>query len=231
MRYYILLSLLIVGMLSGCKGNMNEFGQDVTNRDNLDKRINNVSDKLDRNDNIDRTTRVRYSDRRTDKNTTDKSRFNNKRVRMDRDANRDFTRQGRLAKDNERNQRYVNNRGDLDGFNEPRMRVADRAADRITSLKEVDSATVIVTDNNAYVAAKLNDSSRNKLSKAVERKISDKVKKVDRDIDKVYVSVNPDFFDRMNNYAQDMRQGRPVSGFFEQFTETIQRIFPDNAGR
>ncbi|MBT2653668.1 YhcN/YlaJ family sporulation lipoprotein [Bacillus sp. ISL-18] len=41
-------------------------------------------------------------------------------------------------------------------------------------------------------------------------------------IDNVYVSENPDFYDRMTTYASDIRNGRPISGFFNEFTETIR---------
>ncbi|CAH2714319.1 hypothetical protein BACCIP111895_01480 [Neobacillus rhizosphaerae] len=110
--------------------------------------------------------------------------------------------------------------------NTSKMRVADEAADRVADLPEVDRANIIVTDNNAYVAAKLDRSSRNELTSDIEKKISQKVKSVDKDIDNVYVSTNPDFYDRMNTYAGDIRNGKPISGFFNQFSETVRRIFP-----
>ncbi|MBP3041119.1 YhcN/YlaJ family sporulation lipoprotein [Bacillaceae bacterium Marseille-Q3522] len=127
----------------------------------------------------------------------------------------------------------VNFRGtnvnDRPGNNEePRMEIADTAADKVAALPEVDQANVIVTDNNAYVAASLTNRANRELSQETERKIADTVKSVDGDIDNVYVSVNPDLFDRFNNYAEDIRQGRPVDGFFDEFSETIRRVFPTN---
>lgn len=110
-----------------------------------------------------------------------------------------------------------------------RMRVADRAVRKIVSLPEVTDANVIVTDNNAYVAARLNDN--RDLSRDIERKIADQVKAADRDINDVYVSVNPDFYDRMTNYSNDIRSGRPITGFFDEFTETVRRIFPTHINR
>jgi YhcN/YlaJ family sporulation lipoprotein len=64
------------------------------------------------------------------------------------------------------------------------------------------------------------------LTKDVEGKISDQDKAVDQDIDNVYVSVNPDFYDRMTGYTEDIRAGQPIEGFFDEFTETVRRIFP-----
>lgn len=113
------------------------------------------------------------------------------------------------------------------GTNGTKMRIADKAADKVTDLREVDSATIIVTDNNAFVAAKLDNSALNKLTDGIENKISRKVKSVDPNIDNVYVSVNPDFYDRMNSYAGDIRNGRPLTGLMDEFSKTIRRVFPD----
>jgi spore cortex protein len=125
----------------------------------------------------------------------------------------------------------ANNIRDNDGMvrndlnNGSRMRVADKAAKKIANLPEVNTANVIVTNNNAYVAVKL-PSGKN-LTDKIEKKISNRVKSVDRNINRVYVSANPDFYKHMQGYANDIRGGKPVSGFFTEFTQTIQRVFPD----
>jgi len=119
-----------------------------------------------------------------------------------------------------------NNINNVRDNNDNRMRVADDAAKKVADMKEVDTANVIVTDDNAYVAVNLSPTSRNEDTTSIERKISQRVKSTDRDIDNVYVSENPDFYDRMNTYASDIRNGRPISGFFNEFTETIRRVFP-----
>lgn len=134
--------------------------------------------------------------------------------------------------------RDTNRRMDLDqndvrytpnnvGTDNSRMWVADRAAEKIAGLPEVDSANVFVTYNNAYVAAKLNPSARNKLTKDVEDKIKRDVKSTDKNIDNVYVSVNPDFYKQMNDYNRDIRNGKPISGLFNQISDSIRRAFPD----
>ena len=119
-----------------------------------------------------------------------------------------------------------NNITNVRNNNDYRMSVADDAAKKVADLKEVDTANVIVTENNAYVAVKLAPTSRNEVTTSIEHKISQRVKSTDRDIDNVYVSENPDFYDRMTTYSSDIRNGRPISGFFNEFTETIRRVFP-----
>lgn len=125
--------------------------------------------------------------------------------------------------------------------NDNRYEIAREAADKITDkVKGIESAYVITTDNNAYVAAELdNDNKRgnnnrnndrfdDQLSDEVKNKISKIVKSVNKDIDNVYVSTNPDFLDLTNNYANDVERGEPIEGFFDQFSNMIERIFPQN---
>jgi spore cortex protein len=118
------------------------------------------------------------------------------------------------------------NNGIQNGNNNNRMRVADEAAKKIADLKEVDRANVIVTDNNAYVAVNTENNSSERVAKDIEEKISRIVKSTDRDIDNVYVSQDPDFFNRMTTYSNDIRNGRPIEGFFDEFGNTVRRIFP-----
>ena len=113
------------------------------------------------------------------------------------------------------------------GNNHTKTRVADIAASKVTDLAEVDDATVIVNDNNAYVAAKLNRTDRNELTSDIQNKISRAVKSVDDEIDNVYISLNPDFYNRMKVYSDDIRAGRPVSGFMDEFSDSIRRMFPN----
>ncbi|MGE8206287.1 YhcN/YlaJ family sporulation lipoprotein [Heyndrickxia sp. NPDC080065] len=108
-----------------------------------------------------------------------------------------------------------------------KMRVADEAASRVARLKEVNRANVIVTNRNAYVAVMLNNRARNELTRTVENKIAREVRKADNRIDNVYVSTNPDFYDRTTDYVSQIRSGHPVSGLFNQFNQTVQRIFPN----
>ncbi len=136
-------------------------------------------------------------------------------------------------RDNVRIQNYdkdwdVNNRGARvqNADNDNLMRQADDVADKVDDLKEVRNATVIVTDSTAYVAVVLRDNETGNVRKDLENKISDRVKSTDKSIDRVYVSSNPDFVDRMSDYGDKIRSGHPIRGIYDEFTETVQRVFP-----
>ncbi|MDQ0064040.1 YhcN/YlaJ family sporulation lipoprotein [Paenibacillus harenae] len=109
---------------------------------------------------------------------------------------------------------------------EERVEVADRAAENITKLKGIRQANVLVTQRNAYVAAVLDDEQQ-KLTQDIEDQIANQVRTENSNIRDVFVSTNPQFVDRINQYVDDVQQGRPVAGFVEQFNEMVARIFPN----
>lgn len=106
-----------------------------------------------------------------------------------------------------------------------RIEIANQMADKIVKVNGVRSANVLVTNRNAYVAAVI-DANQGQLSRNLEDQIASQVRSVDPNVQNVYVSTNPEFVDRVNAYVNDVRQGRPVAGFFAEFTEMVQRIFP-----
>lgn len=109
---------------------------------------------------------------------------------------------------------------------EGNMRLADDIANRLTNMREIDAATVMLSDNNAFVAVDMPGRQQGRVTNDLKNRISDEVRHLDRDIDNVYVSADPDFFNRMGGYARDIRNGEPIQGLADQVTETIRRVFP-----
>ncbi|WP_316570276.1 YhcN/YlaJ family sporulation lipoprotein [Neobacillus sp. YIM B06451] len=77
-------------------------------------------------------------------------------------------------------------------------------------------------DNNRDV---ISDPNYTSVNTKFEQKIADQVRKADRDIHRVYISFNPDFYDTMNGYANDINDGRNRDGLFNDFTGTMRGIF------
>ncbi|WP_436371643.1 YhcN/YlaJ family sporulation lipoprotein [Cytobacillus sp. BC1816] len=121
----------------------------------------------------------------------------------------------------------LDTRNGVDRNNDNKMKVANEAADRISELKEVETANVIVTNRNAYVAVVLRDGAKGDVTDRLENKIADKVRGTDKDIQNVFVSSNPDFVERMKDYGNRINEGDPIEGLFEEFTETVRRVFPN----
>ncbi|MGG3984600.1 YhcN/YlaJ family sporulation lipoprotein [Heyndrickxia faecalis] len=200
---------LASGLLMGC-GNNNGAGDNNGNRNNA--RPVRYNDTADNND-------VRYNN----------VRYNTGRTNGNNDA--DLTNNTRGTQGiNNANLTNNNGNGNGNNNNNNNVRVANRIARSIEDLKEVAQARVIATNDNAYVAVLLERNQNNdKLDKKLKNKISKVVKQTDPSINDVYISENPDFFDQMSDYVNDIRNGRPISGFFNQFNDTIQRVFPNGS--
>jgi spore cortex protein len=197
-----------------------------TNRNNQA----NVANNNNNNNNLNNTRNTNNRNNIINAGDRDTNRNNNQSINNRRNDNPNnplnVTDQNNLNQ-NDRNDvgsdRNTNNNINADSN---RMSLADKAAEQIAKMGEVDRANVIVTENNAYVAAKLSNDQKQGLTQEIERKIADQVKATDQDIKHVYVSVNPDFYDRMNSYANDLRNNRPISGLFDEFNTMIRRMFP-----
>ena len=114
---------------------------------------------------------------------------------------------------------------DVNDTGDHKLEVADDVAEKITELEEVESANVIVTDNNAYVGVVLKEAVDG--NEELENKIADEARTTNRDFNNVYVSTNPDFAKQFTEYGEKIRANKPVEGLFEEFTDSVQRVFPD----
>src|SRR5699024_4583672 len=101
-----------------------------------------------------------------------------------------------------------------------------RADDRMNHESNTAGDTTNQTDTDRNVQNR--DTQGEELTDDVKRQISDIVKDLDKDIDNVYVTTSPDFFNLSNDYADDFQNGRPVEGFFDQIGNMIERVFPQN---
>lgn len=127
---------------------------------------------------------------------------------------------------------------DADQNQNTKYDVSEEAAKKIAEKVEgIEDAYVLTTDNNAYVGAHLNQENNNNgnnsqsgdnVSDEMKEQIADIVRSVDNSIENVYVTTNPDFMDLTDRYMNDVDEGRPVEGFFDQIGNMIERVFPNN---
>ncbi|MGE7763873.1 YhcN/YlaJ family sporulation lipoprotein [Peribacillus sp. NPDC096540] len=125
---------------------------------------------------------------------------------------------------NDLNNNNLNDNVNDNGTND--LRVSEDISNRVEALKEVKNAWVIVTDHHAYVGAVLNDGEDKDLTNELKDRIADTVRGADSSVEKVYVSTNPDFVQRMNDYVTDINNGKPVKGLVDDFRDLVTRIFP-----
>ncbi|WP_180953576.1 YhcN/YlaJ family sporulation lipoprotein [Bacillus sp. T33-2] len=60
---------------------------------------------------------------------------------------------------------------------------------------------------------------------ALEQKIADQVRAADDKVHRVYVSLNEDDYNRLQNYADDIRAGRNTDGLLEDFNNAVRTMF------
>ncbi|RXZ81198.1 YhcN/YlaJ family sporulation lipoprotein [Paenibacillaceae bacterium] len=158
----------------------------------------------------------------------------------------------RFADDSKNNMNRVNGRrmntnNVIGNHQNYRIELSEKVAHDIVGMKEVESAYVMLGDKNAYVAVSLNGTTMNKLNTDMKRgttsntdrtmevtdelkeRVAKEVKRSKPSIQTVYVSANPDFIGRMDNYMQQVRMGKPIQGFITEFNAMVDRIFPINA--
>jgi len=69
------------------------------------------------------------------------------------------------------------------------------------------------------------DANFRKASSGLDKKIKKQVHAVDKKVDRVYVSYDNDFFNQMTDYSNDLQSGRNRDGLWNDFTDTVGRIF------
>ncbi|MDR6224997.1 YhcN/YlaJ family sporulation lipoprotein [Desmospora profundinema] len=106
------------------------------------------------------------------------------------------------------------------------MRVADNIAEDVAKLDRIDSATVMLMGRTAYVAVVFDKDYTGGMTNKVKDQVSKRVRQTDPNVDRVFVSANPDFVDRMGDYTRDIQQGRPIAGLADNFMEMVERTFP-----
>lgn len=103
---------------------------------------------------------------------------------------------------------------------------ADKIAAEVTKVKDVKSATVVITGNTALVGINMTSGTKGTLNAQVKENVENAVKAVDKNITRVSVTADPDLFTRIENIAKDIGNGKPLSGFGQEIEEIIRRVTP-----
>lgn len=103
---------------------------------------------------------------------------------------------------------------------------ADRIADNLTRMQEIQRATVVISERTALVGVNIAGDARGELTTEIKRMVENEVRRTDRNIENVAVSADADVFTRIQNMGNEIRRGRPLSGFAREIEELIRRIAP-----
>jgi len=121
---------------------------------------------------------------------------------------RTFAENGRVKQDQTRN----GNDGIIDGNGDAGNRNRQDAADNRVRVNKADDSNIA---ENYYSQA----------TNIFEQQITDIVRKTDSRIDKVYISVDNNVYNKMGRYADDIRTDRNRENLFQDFTNNVNNIF------
>lgn len=103
---------------------------------------------------------------------------------------------------------------------------AEKIARNVAKLKEVNSATCVITGNTALIGIDMKDNIEGKMTNDLKRKVESSVRNTDKNIKNVTVTADADLYKRISNMARDIRNGRPITGFTDEIQEMLRRITP-----
>ncbi|MFU0800857.1 MAG: YhcN/YlaJ family sporulation lipoprotein [Xylanivirga thermophila] len=110
--------------------------------------------------------------------------------------------------------------------NKSYMDRANKIADKVASLKEIESSTCVITGNTAMVGVQFNKQYKGKTTDDIKDQVDKVVKNTDKKIDRVVVSADPDVVKRLEDMLTDIGKGKPISGFAKEMNELLNRIQP-----
>lgn len=105
-------------------------------------------------------------------------------------------------------------------------RRANSIARRIAQLNEVNRCSVLLSGDTAIVGVDMANNLEGRMTTELKQNIENIVKDMDNNIKNVSITADPDLFTRISNMARDIRDGRPITGFANQFQEILRRITP-----
>lgn len=107
----------------------------------------------------------------------------------------------------------------------------DEMTDAVIHMPGVQSAYVMMTDRNAYVAVNRGSAdiltNGPQLPEALVSNVSNAIRSRSPSTSNVFVSEDPVLWSRMQAYTQAVREGYSLQRFVAEFNALVQQVFPD----
>lgn len=101
--------------------------------------------------------------------------------------------------------------------------LANRIADIATNVEGVDQSVVVVISNLALVGITIERGAAGR-EVEIKREVATRIENREPSIVNAYVSANPDIVRQLREISRGIQRGEPISTFFEQITEVLQRM-------
>jgi YhcN/YlaJ family sporulation lipoprotein len=101
--------------------------------------------------------------------------------------------------------------------------LANRVSNLATDVDGVDNAVVVVISNLALIGISLErDGAGNE--NEIKQEVADVVEDREPSIVNAFVSASPDIVRQLEEISRGIQRGEPISTFFDQITEVLQRM-------
>lgn len=104
---------------------------------------------------------------------------------------------------------------------------ANNIAKKISALPEVNSASVVLTNDTAIVGCNLRGTTQGTMTTALKQKIEKIVKDNTSNVTRVSVTSDPTLFTRIQNMSNGMRNGNMMNTFQNDVEDLFRRITPN----
>ncbi|NLK42973.1 MAG: hypothetical protein GX300_01085 [Tissierellia bacterium] len=167
-------------------------------------------------------TQTRINDNINNRWMNNKGLFNN-RDRLNTNLNNGID--NRLNNGMVRNDTNLNN--GINGNNLGNTNIANRAnriAQRVAALPEVNRASVLIQGDRAVVGCDVRGDLTNTIDPNLRNRIEAAVKAADKNIKTVSITSDPTLMTRIRTLSTQMNNGNPISGFADEVEDIIRRI-------
>ena len=134
--------------------------------------------------------------------------------------------QNRIRNKNRLNNQTGNNNMIRNNRDNTASNRAEKIAKKVSSLNDVNNATVVISGNTALVGVNMKNNLEGKMTNDLKNKVEKTVRNTDTNIKNVSVTADADLYKRLSNMARDVRTGKPISGFAKEIQEILRRITP-----
>ncbi|QNO13463.1 YhcN/YlaJ family sporulation lipoprotein [Alkalicella caledoniensis] len=112
--------------------------------------------------------------------------------------------------------------------------VAERIADMVTDMEDVERATAVVMGNVAIIGVRMDGGNAqprrgnrdNAGQREMEQEISRNVENEMNEINEAIVTTDPQIIERVENMSRNIAQGRPITDNFDELAEIVRRMAP-----
>lgn len=108
------------------------------------------------------------------------------------------------------------------GNNAMNMAQRNRIEDQVEDLADVKDATIVTNEDTCYVGIDTPDGKNVENVAALRTNIANKVRKINPDIKRVYVTTDKNRVSRLRNYARDIDLGKPVRNFLNDLEDLFE---------